>query len=184
MNFSAYQNYFEEVLKADHSTEPYNDPDYMEYTKLNWSRQSRWLKTGEISAALKEVVSKINKPQTWIIITEPWCGDAAHIVPFFHLIANLNPLITAEFELRDAEPHRINDYLTNGGKSIPILVVKDERGKDLFRWGPRPAEAQNLYTTLKNSNAEFEEIKIALQKWYNEDKGVSLQQEIAALLKG
>ncbi|MCO6494673.1 MAG: thioredoxin family protein [Bacteroidetes bacterium] len=182
MNFQSYLNQFTQILENPNPPAPYDDPAYAEYVKLNWSRLSRWTKGGEIIPELKEVVSKINKPMNWVIITEPWCGDAAHIVPFIHLIASLNPLIHAEYELRDSEPFTINQYLTNGGKAIPIVVVRDENGKDIFRWGPRPKLAQDFFLELKNKGVEMDEVKTQLQLWYNKDKGQALQNEFVHLL--
>ncbi len=184
MNFQSYLQYFESILDNPNPSAPYDNPDYFNYTKLNWSRMSRWLKHGVLSPEIKKVISDIQAPQEWIIITEPWCGDAAHIVPFLHMITQLNPLIKVDYELRDSEPFRINTYLTNGGKSIPKLIVRDETGKDLATWGPRPAACQAVYDKLKEEKADFETLKIELQKWYNKDEGRGTLTELSALLKG
>ena len=98
MNFQSYLRYFESILNNPAPPAPYDNPDYYNYLKLNFARTNRWLKHGILSAEIKDGIAKINKPQTWIIITEPWCGDAAHIVPFFHLIAQQNPMITIDYE--------------------------------------------------------------------------------------
>lgn len=183
MNFQSYLNYFSEIMENSHPAKPYNNPAYVDFVKLNLSRVNRWLKHGIIDKALQHVVKKIDKPQRWIIITEPWCGDAAQIVPFIQRIAELNPLIQTDYELRDSPPFRINQYLTDGrSKSIPMLVAKDENGNDIFKWGPRPQPAQSLYKGLSNKKAGFEEIKIALQQWYNKDKGQTEEHELEALL--
>ncbi len=182
MNFESYLSEFEHILNASSPVAPYDNPDYLNYTKLNWSRMNRWLKKGELTEQLVDVIKGIVQPQRWMIITEPWCGDAAHLVPFLHLAAQLNPLIAVEYELRDSAPFRINDYLTNGSKSIPKLIIRNEEGKDLAVWGPRPVECQKLFDRLKADNADFETQKTALQQWYNEDKGKSLQAELAAIL--
>lgn len=178
MNFQQYQDYFQDILSNPNPPAPYDNADYFDYAKLNWSRQQRWLKTGVIDPVLAQTIADIKKPQTWIIITEPWCGDASHIVPFIHKIAELNPLINAIYQLRDAEPFLIDQYLTNGGKAIPKLIIRDETGKDLVNWGPRPAECQVIYTELTAAKADFETVKVELQKWYNQDKGVSMQREL------
>ena len=183
MNFESYLSYFEAILNNPTPPAPFDNPDYFNYAKLNWSRTSRWLKHGALNQGIKDAVASIQKKQHWIIITEPWCGDAAHVVPFLHMIAALNPLNSVDIELRDSEPHRINDYLTNGGKSIPKLIIQDELGKDLATWGPRPAACQVFYDTLKEKDADFETIKIELQKWYNHDEGKEIMKEIGALLK-
>ncbi|HLP55409.1 MAG TPA: thioredoxin family protein [Fluviicola sp.] len=182
MNFQAYLTYFESILTQEKPLSPYDKSDYFNYTKLNWSRTNRWLKHGELIPEINQAISRIKEPQQWLIITEPWCGDASHIVPFLQMIADLNPLITVDYELRDQEPFRINDYLTNGGKAIPKLIIRNEAGEDLATWGPRPADCQVLYQKLSAEKADFETVKIALQKWYNDNKGVDIQEEIIRLL--
>lgn len=183
MTFEQYCQYFETIISKSNEQQvaPYDKPEYIDYTRLNWARMTRWLKTAHLTDALKAAIQNIKTPQHWIVITEPWCGDAAHCVPFLHLASQQNPLITVTYELRDAEPFRINDYLTRGGKAIPKLIVKDAHGHDLATWGPRPATCQVVYDALKAENADFERIKTEIQMWYNHNKGVDIQQELLDL---
>jgi len=183
MNFEEYVAYFEAVLAEPKKYPLYTDPEYLSYTKLNWSRMNRWLKRFEVNAEIKAQIAVVTEPQQWILITEPWCGDAAHSVPQILKIAALNPNIRLEIQLRDSEPYLINDYLTNGGKSIPKLIVRNKAGEDLFTWGPRPQHAQALYQKMQEEQRTFEEIKEALQRWYNEDKGAELQHEFLTFLR-
>ena len=118
----------------------------------------------------------------WLVLTEHWCGDAAHIVPFLHIMSELSPLIELEIQLRDTDSE-IDSYLTNGSKSVPVLIVRDEAGKDLFVWGPRPKACQAVFDSEKAAGAEMEDLKVALQNWYNHDKGNLIQVEILELLK-
>ena len=182
MNFIAYQEIFQQILNDPQPPAPYQDPDYLNYVKLNWSRQQRWLKTGILNEELAAVIGSIKGEQHWTIITEPWCGDAAHSIPFLHRLSELNPLIKVDYQLRDSEPFLIDQYLTNGSKSIPKLIVRDSNGNDLFNWGPRPKQAQELLDKLKAKNADFETIKLELQHWYNLDRGESLCVELETLL--
>ncbi|MGK6349820.1 thioredoxin family protein [Parapedobacter sp. DT-150] len=182
MDFPAYLLEFERIVDDPAPLAPYNNPAYMEYTRLNWSRMNRWLKKGELTELLTKLVKDISQPQQWTVITEPWCGDAAHSVPFIQLGAQLNPMITVDYELRDSPPFHIESYLTAGSRSIPKLIIRDTHGTDLATWGPRPTGCQLLYDRLKTEGADFETQKIALQKWYNEDRGLSVQAELAALL--
>ena len=183
MNFSQYQSHFQDILHNEAPAAPYDNPDYFNYTKLNWSRMNRWLKTGQLSEEIKEIISSIHGKQSWIVITEPWCGDAAHIVPFIEMMAQLNDNITLSYELRDSEPNRIEQYLTNGkSKSIPKLIIQNEKGEDLAVWGPRPAACQIIYDELHAKNVDFETLKTALQHWYNNDEGNEIMKELSALL--
>ena len=182
MNWKEYDQLFNEILVAENNEPPYDDADFLNYTKLNHARQNRWIKTGKLNEELCAVLHANQKKQTWTVITEPWCGDASHIVPFFEKLQTDIPLITVDFILRDSTD-LINKYLTNGGQAIPILVVADEDGKEHFHWGPRPAATQELYLKLKKENADMNEMKIALQNWYNDDKGATLQAELLAQFK-
>jgi len=181
MNFNTYLKHFEAILNSSTPAEPYNDASFMEYTKLNWSRLNRWLKTGVLNQATIEKINSIKSQQKWIVISEPWCGDAAHIVPFITMMASLNSNIELEIQLRDSGSE-IDNYLTNGSKSIPKLIIRDTNGKDCAVWGPRPLDCQIEFNKLKATGFTMDELKVALQKWYNNDKGVLIQQEIIALL--
>lgn len=183
MQYNEYKDLFEEILNNPNPPAPYNDAMYFEYTKLNKSRMNRWDKQIELKDSLVHQLKQIDTTQHWIIITEPWCGDAAHIVPFLVRMASVNPKITYDLLLRDTPPFLIDQYLTNGTKSIPKLIVRNAEGTDLFSWGPRPAGAQQLMTDMKKAQADFESTKVALQNWYNANKGKEICAEIAELLK-
>ncbi|MFD2743448.1 MULTISPECIES: thioredoxin family protein [Sphingobacterium] len=182
MNFDEYLVHFGDILAQPEKHAPYDNEEYLQYAKMNWTRMSRWTKRFEPNEAMKRYVDSITEEQHWIVITEPWCGDAAHSVPQIYQMVKNNPNIDFDIQLRDSEPHLIDDYLTNGGKSIPKLIIRNDVGHDKAVWGPRPAPLQAIFEAMKADNQPFEEIKEALQKWYNEDKGVAIQQELLALL--
>ncbi len=181
MDYQTYLKLFEEILNNENPPAPYDKPDYLNYTKLNFTRMNRWMKTMQLDESLVEMLKNIKKKQHWIILLEPWCGDVSHSLPFLIRLAEQSPLITYDLQQRDSEPFLINSYLTRGTKSIPKLIVRDEDGNDLFTWGARPEAAQQLMDSLKASNTDWETIKIKLQNWYNEDKGKSLQRELKEL---
>lgn len=182
MKFTTYNQLFEQILSSKELKAPYDNPDFLTYTELNQSRQQRWMKKGEINEELENLLKAIPKPMKWILITEPWCGDASHLVPFIAKLADKNNLIDLEIQLRDSDSE-IDRYLTNGGKSIPMLIVRNEKSEDLFVWGPRPKEAQSIHLRNLDTDKSKEEKKIELQKWYNADKGQSLQIEILTELR-
>jgi hypothetical protein len=182
MNFSEYVLYFDHILNSALIPEPYTDPQMYHYTELNMARHERWMKKGQLLPETTDVIRHLSTPQKWVLITEPWCGDAAHSVPFIFKITQENPLIDLSIQLRDSENSEIENYLTNGSRSIPKLIVRDQVGNDLFVWGARPAECQQLFIDLKGSGMPPAEIKTEIQKWYNADKGYSIQKEIIDLL--
>lgn len=181
MNWLEYYDLTHEIVNSKSPSSPYDEPDYHQYTVMNETRMKRWLKVNPITEETAAIIQSITQHQTWIVITEPWCGDAAHIVPIVHLMSKLNDKIKLEIQLRDTDSE-IDQYLTNGTKSIPVLIVRDSNGSDLFRWGPRPKSAQEIYLDLKAQQMDTDAIKTAIQNFYNKDKSLSIQSEIAQLL--
>jgi hypothetical protein len=182
MQFAAYQQLFLDILNNPIPPPPYNDPHYMNYVKLNHSREQRWLKVGILNEDTLHAVKNIQTGQLWTVITEPWCGDAAHTLPFLQRLAAHNPLIKVDYQLRDSPPYLIDHYLTNGKKSIPKLIITEMGKKEPAIWGPRPAACQLLFEQLRNNHVDADEVKIELQKWYNDDKGESFQRELFNLI--
>lgn len=181
MTVQEYRDLFAQILMGEIAEAPYDKESYINYVKLNNSRMKRWTKQGTIEPKLAEAIMGINQPQKWVLITEPWCGDAANSIPYIEKMAALNPNITIEVQLRDSDSE-IDNYLTNGGKSIPKLIARDAEGNDLFTWGPRPAEAQALVQKQKTSDASTDEKYGEILHWYKEDKGQSIQTELLGLL--
>jgi len=184
MNVNEYEKQFDEILDGKNTAYPYDAEEYINYVKLNKARMKRWSKVGKIAPDLATTLKNIQQTQNWILITEPWCGDAAHSHEFIKKIAALNPKINLTVRNRDTPDSEIDQYLTNGGKSIPKLIVRDADGQDLFDWGPRPKEAQELYMSQRtDTSLSDEDKKRALQSWYNKDKGTTIQQELSQLLE-
>jgi hypothetical protein len=118
-----------------------------------------------------------------MVITEIWCGDSAQNLPIIAKAAELNDRIDLRILLRDSNTDIIDHYLTDGqSRSIPILVVFDLDGNELFKWGPRPDTAKTLVTNLKKDGFSKEEINQQLHLWYGRNRGKELESEIVELL--
>src|SRR5579875_3819162 len=113
MEYKEYVQLFEDIIRNKYVQPPYDNPKYLNYAQLNFSRMSRWQKTLQLDKALVNELGKISTRQQWIIIVEPWCGDAAPTLPFLIRLAAQNPLIAYDLQLRDQAPFLINAYLTN-----------------------------------------------------------------------
>lgn len=181
--WNEYLSSFDDILSDKVQDSPYDSEAYLEYVKLNKSRMNRWLKTGQVLSDAKEIIERIKEPQHWYVITEPWCGDAAHNLPFIYFLSELNDNVQLTLILRDSAPEWMDEYLTNGSRSIPKLIVRDGKEEDIFTWGPRPNECQKLAIELKKQEVENAEAKKRIQQWYNQDKGASVQHEILSKLE-
>jgi hypothetical protein len=138
MDLEAYVGLFEQVVVEGRTTGPVQTEDYVAYTKLNLARWRRVQKTMELVPGAGEVL-RGTAPLTWLVISEPWCGDAAQVVPVLATMAAQMPGSELRLVLRDEQPELMDRYLTNGGRSIPKLIAMDrESGAERFSWGPRP----------------------------------------------
>ncbi len=184
MSYDEYRRLINAFIIVGKSTAKKDSENLLEYSKLNVARMNRIDKTIEIIHDLKEAVEQIDTPQTWLVLTEGWCGDAAQIVPVFDKIAKLNANINLKFLLRDEHPELTDWYLTDGkSRSIPKLIAVDENFEELFNWGPRPKVLQEMFYHLRANAVENNTIKEEMHKWYAMDKTVTTQKEILELLK-
>jgi len=183
ISYEAYTTLIDELVTNGQTTGPDQSEAFIHYTALNQQRMHRWEKTIQLLPSVETAIKTITLPQTWLVLTEAWCGDAAHSLPVLHALAALNPLITLRFIFRDENPELMDRYLTNGvSRSIPKLIALDTATREeLFTWGPRPAPLQAIFMKMREEGTAYAAIKEELQRWYNKDKSVTIQQEMAAL---
>ena len=183
MTYDVYLDLLKDLLSEGKTTGPNQDPGLFEYAKLNIQRMERIYKTLVVTEQLADKVKAINEKQTWICITEGWCGYAAQSLPLFARLAELNSNITLKMVLRDENLELMDRHLTNGGRAIPIVIALQE-GKELWKWGPRPASLQVVVDDFKqNPTVTFEELKTQLHTWYAKNKTVDQQHELLRLIK-
>lgn len=183
MTYEDYNNLFNEKIDAivpqDLSPEL---AEQLNNTKLNFQRMNRINKTYKVNENLAKVVEEIDKPQLWMILTELWCGDSAQNIPYIAQIAKQNPLIDLRILLRDENPDIMDRYLTNGTRGIPKIVAFDTDGNEIFQWGPRPKEAQELVLKAKQEGKPKKEFIELLHKWYAFNKGKNIEEEFLDLI--
>lgn len=153
------------------------------YTKLNLHRTRRIDRTYAPSAEVTALLDRIVAPQLWMVLTEPWCGDSAQCLPYVAVLAGRNALVDLRILARDDNLDIMDRYLTNGGRSIPRLVVFDGDGEELGGWGPRPAAAQAVFDQAKAEGLEKPDLLERLHLWYGRDRGRALEAELATVLR-
>jgi hypothetical protein len=182
LSYISYRNLIDILLSEGKTTGNNNESSMIEYTKLNVRRMNRIDKTTVINEEFKGLIK--NK-QHWVVITEGWCGDAANIVPVIAKMSEQSDNVELHILLRDENTGVMTEYLTNGARSIPLLIVLDENFDELFVWGPRPADLQQYVLDFKKqARFDIEELKKNIQMWYFKDNTVSKQKEIIELIKG
>ncbi len=179
MTYEEYKKLFADQIENQPGVDEKNNYDIK---KLNFARSTRVEKQFVPSDKLIEAVNKISNPQLWMVLTESWCGDSAQNLPVLAKISELSKNIELRFLLRDSNLEIMDQYLTNGTRSIPKLIAFNEEGNELFRWGARPAAAQQLINELKEKGLQKNEWLIELHKWYANNRGKEIEKELLELL--
>jgi len=183
-SYQEYRTLVADLLAEGKSTGKNQSEDLLNYSKLNNSRMKRLDKTFKISEKTKENIRNLSKNQIWIVLTESWCGDAAHALPVINKITESSKNVSLRILLRDENEALMNKFLTNGTKSIPKLIILDSDTKELVdTWGPRPSEATKMVQMhIEKYGFLDADFKKELQVWYNANKGLNIEEDILDLL--
>ncbi len=189
--YDEYRTIIEELFAAGKTTGDNHSDAMLNYTKLNIFRMNRLDKTTRLTENSLAQIKNESRKITWLVITEAWCGDAAQVIPVLNKLAEENENIDLKMILRDENPEVMDQFLTDGARSIPILIVLDTETLEVFNsWGPRPVEVQKMVMEAKSqaiSNPEgskeiWDEAKKNSQLWYAKDKTKAIQEEIIGIL--
>ncbi len=184
-SYKEYNEYVAELFEEGKVTNGDNTEANLDYTKLNMHRSARWDKRAKIDSELAVLVAKLEQPMIWLVLSEGWCGDAAQQLPFFQKLAELNENLELKILLRDEHPELMDQFLTNGARSIPkVIFIEKETGNVEAEWGPRPHIIQEEYLA-KRRNPDYENKKATedLHLWYARNKGEELQKELKQIIK-
>ena len=184
MSYSAYRTLIDELLLDNRTTGANQSESMINYARMGQKRMKKWDKIAKLNPNLTKKLEAIDRPITWLVITEGWCGDAGQSIPFMNKMAEANDHIDLRLVLRDEHPHLMDHFLTNGARSIPILVAVDPKSYSVLgTWGPRPDPIQKEFienkTSQEKSGKEFSEY---MHLWYAKDKGEAMQLEFLSIL--
>lgn len=184
ISYKEYRDLVNDLAEKNGTTGLEQTEALVNYTKLNARRMKRWDKTLKVSEEAQQKLSDFSGKVTWLVITESWCGDAAHVVPVLNKLAELNDNIDLKLVMRDENLELMDMFLTNGGRAIAKLIMLDaETGEVLNTFGPRPSEATALVNNYKAEYGKLTpEFKEDLQVWYNKDKGQNIINDITQML--
>lgn len=185
-SYSEYRKLVTDLLSEGKSTGNEQSESLTNYSKLNEARMNRLEKTIKIDETVAEKLQNLDNHYIWLVLSEGWCGDAAQILPILDKMAHAsNKKIDLRIVLRDENDDLMNQYLTNGGKAIPkVIIICKEAGIVRADWGPRPKGASELMAKHKREVGPIDEkIKTDLQLWYLTDKGISVQEELLEIME-
>lgn len=183
IEYQEYMSRFEKAVEEGKTSGPIQTEEYVFYTKLNWRRSYRLQEhTHWLEPSYPVDLSRYSHLAA-ICLTEFWCGDAAQNIPVIEHVASDVFGLSVRYLFRDEHPELMDANLTNGGRSIPKYILFELRtGEEVTTWGPRPQKIQAVVNSLKETGISKEDMMEEVQKAYNADKSISVQQEWFDLL--
>ncbi|MCO6461688.1 MAG: thioredoxin family protein [Saprospiraceae bacterium] len=157
------------------------DSEMKEYYKLGIQRMERMMERYVPAEEHKAILNQKKFDGKILIISEPWCGDASQVVPVLtKFFQDQNVRIT----YRDQESSLIDDYLTNGAKSIPVVIIMNNEYEVISTWGARPKFGKELLTKHKENPELYtkDQFHNDLQVYYARNKGYDTIKEIVDLI--
>lgn len=182
--YSEYRHSLDLLFEKGRTTGNNHSESMMHYAKMNLQRMARWEKKYVPSDDVKEVFSNHSNKEIWLAITEGWCGDASQILPIVEALTNASSEIEFRTVLRDEHEDLMNEFLTNGAKSIPVILRLNAADHSLISsWGPRPESAQALLLEAKKNDVPHDVYIQDIHKWYARNKGQEIEAEMIDFLK-
>jgi len=177
----SYEEYIKEANERIKNPKTQQDTDYKFYYELGLQRMNRM---NEKYVPNKEQLSKLESKNfngKILIISEPWCGDASQSIPVIVKFFHKNEI---RITYLNQEPSLIENYLTEGGKSIPIVIFIDENFDEIAHWGPRPKYGKELLEKYKSNPETYTKDNFYndLQVYYAKNKGFDTIEELLALI--
>lgn len=184
-NGISYQDYLRmtgQLVKNNSTSGDDKTEERIAFTKLNFQRMKRINDKGKIENSYT-----INTAICVVVITEVWCGDSAQNIPWLeHFINKCNPVIKSYYVFRDENPDFMNQFLTNGSKSIPVAIFyKQDTGDVIGQWGPRPKEIKKWLAEYRANHPEKtkHDWEIELHKYYSKNKGAAIISDLTEIIK-
>lgn len=184
MSYAMYRSTVSDLLARGLTTGTHQSPEMLDYARLNDHRMDRVEKRFQMLPALQEKLDQLSEPLHWLVLSEGWCGDAAQNLPALEKIAeHSHGRIHLRVLLRDENTELMDQWLTNGGRSIPKLIQLDAAFEVTGSWGPRPAEAQAMVMAAKAAGEDHHVYAERVHKWYAHNNSAELQKEILNILQ-
>lgn len=186
LNYKTYRQLIDKLLLVNKTTGEIQDDAMVKYTRLNVQRMRRLDKTITLQPALNAAITGLHNHFTFLVLTEAWCGDASQIIPVFNHIGEASQgKIILRLLLRDKNLVLMDQHLFNGTRSIPRLIVLNDRLQEVASWGPRPDFLQRLLNDWRSDARMTHEIWAEkAHAWYAADRTAETQKELTELISG
>jgi Thioredoxin len=118
-----------------------------------------------------------------LVLNEDWCGDSVNTLPSIGRLAALVPeRVDLRMVGRDTNLDLMDAHLTGTSRSIPVVIVLDEKYVERGWWGPRPKALQAWVLgpgMALDKGDRYREIR----RWYARDRALTTLDEIVTLME-
>ena len=128
-----------------------------------------------------------------LAISESWCGDCVENLPIMARLASEYPVFLLRIYQRDTNLDIMDEYLTDGKRTIPIFVFYDRDGSEIGRFVERPQGAHEYLRQARESLGHLPEgerkkaslrVRSGLRALYRKGLRSETVSEIRAILEG
>lgn len=183
--YNQYRDFIQQLVENHSTSGNEKTEERINFTLLNDRRMKRLEKTIIVSDDIQKKLSQFKINATWLVVVETWCADGAQVLPVINKMAELNDGIDLKIVLRDENETLMDQFLTNGARAIPKLIMIDNQTQEVIgTYGPRPSTVVKIVEDFKQLHGKITpEFKEDLQRWYNNDKGQTIMEDLIRLLQ-
>jgi hypothetical protein len=161
--------------------EPY--PSFLETVR---SYEELWKSTYEralIPLGMLDRVRALRRRWNLLVVSADWCIDAPPVTGPLARLAEDSPALQLRQLDRDCHVDLIDEHLTNGrSRSIPIVILLDDRLVEHAWWGPRPAALQTWWMHEGQHLPSADRYRFSRQ-WMARDRGQATIEEVISMIE-
>jgi hypothetical protein len=117
-----------------------------------------------------------------LVLSEDWCGDSVNIVPIIAKLTESVSNMDMRLLPRDENLDIMDTHLTGKSRSIPMVILLNQKFQECGTWGPRPRELQK-WVLEKGLQLSKEERYKQVRTFYARDHGLTTMNEIVSMLE-
>ncbi len=153
---------------------------FAEFLEQAQANAALWRDAYRLARVPAEAVARLGAiPGRWhlLVMVEDWCGDAVNSLPLLARLVEQVPNVDLRVVGRDDNAELMDTHLTNGARSIPVVMVLDEDYAERAWWGPRPSALQR-WVIDEGLALEKGERYRQIRTWYARDRGRTIVDEV------
>jgi hypothetical protein len=156
--------------------------DFMARAKPNDDLWMAMLKRVSIPPEMSARVEALGGRWRLLVLSEDWCGDSINILPIVSRLADSVSNMELRLLERDANPDIMDAHLTGTSRSIPIVILLDEKFHECGWWGPRPFALQRWVKEQGMALDPAERYR-EIRTFYARDRGATTIEELVSMLE-